>query len=311
MLDPQSAALVALVRSRGLAAIHQETPEAARRSYLERRFYTQPAPPAMAEVRELAIEGPDGSIPARLYRPDSAEALGLMVYFHGGGWTIGNLDSHDVLCRQLAQSGGFAVLSVDYRLAPEHRFPAAVVDAVAATRWARRAASTIGCDPDRIAVAGDSAGGNLAAVVALALRDAGERWLRFQTLIYPATDMRMGAPSHQANGQGTLLTTETMAYFRAHYLPDAACWLDWRASPLLHPDHADLPPALILTAGFDPLRDEGREYADRLSEAGTAAQYVCFERQIHGFVTMTRLIDEASTAVRLCAGELRRAFARV
>jgi acetyl esterase len=309
VLDPQSAALVTLVRQRGLAAIHEETPAAARRSYLERRFYTQPAPPVIGEVRECAIEGPAGAIPARLYRPASAEELGLVVYFHGGGWTIGNLDSHDVLCRQLAQSGGFAVLSVDYRLAPEHRFPAAVDDAIAATRWARSAATTLGCDPVRIAVAGDSAGGNLAAVVALALRDVGERWLRFQTLIYPATDMRMGAPSHQTNGQGTLLTTETMAYFRGHYVPDAAGWLDWRASPLLHPDHSGLPPALVLTAGFDPLRDEGRQYADALSRAGNAAQYICFERQMHGFITMSRVLDEATSAVALCAAATARALA--
>ena len=309
MLDPQAAMLVALVRSRGLAAIHEEEPPAARRSYLERRSYTQPAPPAMAEVRDLAIEGPAGAIPARLYRPISAEDAGLAVYFHGGGWTIGNLDSHDVLCRQLARSGGFAVLSVDYRLAPEHRFPAAVDDAIAATRWARSAAPALGCDPERIAVAGDSAGGNLAAVVALALRDAGERWLRFQTLIYPATDMRMDAPSHQTNGQGTLLTTETMEYFRRHYAPAARDWCDWRASPLLHPDHSGLPPALVLTAGFDPLRDEGRQYADALSRAGNAAQYICFERQMHGFITMSRVLDEATSAVALCAAATARALA--
>ncbi len=310
MLDPQAASLIEIVRSRGLAAIHQEPPAVARRSYLERRFYTQPEPPPIPEVRELSIDGPAGAMAARLYRPQArARDQALAVFFHGGGWTIGNLDSQDVLCRQLAYAGGFAVLAVDYRLAPEHRFPGAVDDALTATRWARARANEWGCDPERIAVVGDSAGGNLAAVVALALRDAGEHWLRFQTLIYPATDMRMVASSHQSNGQGTLLTTETMAYFRDHYVPEPERWLDWRASPLLHADHSGLPPALVLTAGFDPLRDEGRQYADALSRAGVPTQYICFERQMHGFITMSRVLDEAHSAVALCAAATGRALA--
>ncbi|MDE1949609.1 MAG: alpha/beta hydrolase, partial [Burkholderiales bacterium] len=202
---------------------------------------------------------------------------------------------------------GCALLSVDYRMGPEQRFPAAVDDCIAAVRWARREAAALGIDPARVAAGGDSAGGNLAAVAAIALRDAGEG-LAFQLLIYPATDMRALAPSHRTNGQGYVLTADTIAYFRRHYIADEASWSDWRASPLLARDLARLPPALVLTAGFDPLRDEGLQYADALSEAGNQVQYVCFERQIHGFVTMGRVIDEANTALSLCGSVLRSAL---
>ena len=279
--------------------------------FRDRRGFTQPVPPPIGSVRDLAAPGPHGPIPLRLVRPAGvadAVALPLLVYFHGGGWVIGDLDTHDVACRTLAASAGIAVLAVDYRLAPEHRFPAAVDDCIAAVRFARAEAAALGADAARIAVGGDSAGGNLAAVVCLALRDAGEPLPAFQLLIYPATDMRAVAPSHTANGQGYMLTADSIAYYRGHYMPDAAEWADWRASPLLAADHAHLPPALVLTAGFDPLRDEGRQYADALSGAGVACQYICFERQIHGFVTMGRVIDEANTALDLCATALRRAI---
>lgn len=163
-------------------------------------------------------------------------------------------------------------------------------------------------DASRLAVGGDSAGGNLAAVVCLALRDAGDPLPAFQMLVYPATDMRAVAPSHTANGQGYLLTSDSITYFRGHYISDSAQWSDWRASPLLASRHDGLPPALVLTAGYDPLRDEGLQYADALSTAGVPTQYICFERQIHGFFTMGRVIDEANTAVALCAHALRRAL---
>jgi acetyl esterase len=233
----------------------------------------------------------------------------VVVYFHGGGWVIGDLDTHDVLCRELANGSGAAVVAVDYRMGPEHRFPAAVDDCLAATRWLQREAIRLGLDPRRIAVGGDSAGGNLAAVVCLALRDAGAPAPAFQLLIYPATDMRRQAPSHRTNGEGYLLTHETISYFHDHYIDNAAHDLDWRASPLLAPNLGGLPPALVISAGFDPLRDEGLAYAEALTAAGNRAAYVCFERQIHGFITMGRVLDEAHTAVALCAAELRRALA--
>jgi acetyl esterase len=307
MLDPQARALIDLMIEKGVPPTHTLTPAQARAFYRDRRAFTQPEPPAMEEVRELRA----GEVPLRLYRPagtSGGDVLPVLVYFHGGGWTIGDLDTHDVLCRQLAQASGAAVVSVDYRLGPEQRFPAAVDDCVAATRWVRAQADTLALDASRLAVGGDSAGGNLAAVVCLVLREAGEPLPAFQLLIYPATDMRAGAPSHTSNGQGYLLTRDSIAYYRGHYLADAAQWTDWRASPLLAPDHRGLPPALVLTGGFDPLRDEGLQYANALSAAGVPAQYVCFERQIHGFITMGRLLEEANTAVELCAGALRRAW---
>ncbi|MBE0549025.1 MAG: alpha/beta hydrolase [Rubrivivax sp.] len=306
MLDPQARALIDLMVERGVPAVHTLTPADARRFYLERRVFTQPEPPAVGEVRDLQT---DGGVPLRLYRPHADGVHPVLVYFHGGGWTIGDLDTHDVLCRQLCRAAGVAVVSVDYRLGPEHRFPAAVDDCVAATRWLQREGATLGLDSARLALGGDSAGGNLAAVVALALRDAGDTAPAFQLLVYPATDMRAVAPSHTGNGQGYLLTADSVAWYRSQYIAEPALWSDWRASPLLAADLSRLPPALVLTAGFDPLRDEGRQYADALSAAGNRVQYVCFERQVHGFITMSRVIDEARTAVALCGAVLREALA--
>ena len=201
------------------------------------------------------------------------------------------------------------MVAVDYRMGPENRFPAAVDDAVAAARWVRSQATALKVDPSRMAVGGDSAGGNLAAVVALAAREAGDLPIAFQLLIYPATDQRRGWPSHTTNGQGYVLTKDTMDYFHDHYIADKAQDLDWRASPLLHSDLSGLPPAFVLTAGYDPLRDEGLQYAHALTAAGTRATLVNFERQIHGFITMGRVIDEANVAVQLCASQLKQALA--
>ncbi|MFY7857552.1 MAG: alpha/beta hydrolase [Rubrivivax sp.] len=309
-LDPQARALLDLMIERQVPAVHTLSPDEARRLYRERRFFTQPDPPAVGEVRELSVPGPAGDIPCRLYTPQARGAglLPVLLYFHGGGWVIGDLDTHDVLCRQLCEGAGVAVLSVDYRLAPEHRFPAAVDDCAALVPWLRDHGAAQGLDASRHALGGDSAGGNLAAVVALMARDAGWPAARLQLLIYPATDMRAVAPSHATRAQGYLLTADSLAYYRGHYTPDPATWADWRASPLLAPDLGRLPPALVLTAGFDPLCDEGRQYADALSAAGNRVQYVGFERQIHGFVPMSRVLDEALTAVDLCSAALRRAL---
>jgi acetyl esterase len=310
MLHSQARALLDLIVQRGIPATHTLTPPEARQAYRDRRFTTQPEPPDVAAVESLQAQGPHGPIPLRLYRPlaqEAATTLPALVYFHGGGWVIGDLDTHDTLCRQLANGAGCIVVAVDYRLGPEHRFPAAVDDSLAATRWVRNNAAALGIDRNRIAVGGDSAGGNLAAVAAIDARDAGTP-LAFQLLIYPATDMRQGSDSYQTNGQGNLLTRDTMAYFRSHYI-DAGLHEDWRASPLLHADLADLPPAFVLTAGFDPLRDDGLLYAEQLTAAGNRASHICFERQIHGFILMGRVLDEADCAVNLCAAELRRALA--
>jgi acetyl esterase len=311
MLHPQACALLRMMADTGAQPVHTLTPEAARTQYRERRFSTQPAPPEVARLLELKAPGPQGDIPMRLYRPigsQEGQALPVLVYYHGGGWVIGDLDTHDTLCRQLANGSGCTVVSVDYRLAPEHCFPAAVDDADAAVRWVRGQAAALGLDAGRMAVGGDSAGANLAAVVAIGARDTGDLPLKFQLLIYPVTDMRQLAASYESMGSGYSLTTDAMRYFRGHYMRDAAHHLDWRASPLLHHDLAGLPPALVLTAGHDPLRDEGLHYAQKLTEAGNTAALVCFERQMHGFVLHGKVIDEAHVAVQLCASQLRQAL---
>ncbi len=311
MLHPQARALLRLIEEKGLPPTHTLTPAEARHWYRERRLVTQPTAPEVAQSRELVAPGPGGGIALRLVRPIGSQPdrmLPVLVYFHGGGWVIGDLETHDTLCRELANGSGCAVVSVDYRMGPEHRFPAAVDDCIAATRWVRANAESLRLDGRRIAVGGDSAGGNLAAVVSIAAREAGDLSIAFQLLIYPATDMRRIAPSHASNGEGYLLTSATISYFHDHYIEDVKHDLDWRASPLLHPDLSRLPPAFVITAGYDPLRDEGLQYAQALSDAGTRSALVCFERQIHGFITMGKMLDEANTAVALCASQLRAAL---
>ncbi len=314
MLHPQARALLDLVESLDVPPMQRLTPQEARDAYRDRRYYLQPDPPAVAEVREFPADTPHGvAVPLRAYRPAGSAAdavLPVLVYFHGGGWTIGDLETHDVLCRELANGAGCTVVSVDYRVAPEARFPAAVDDCIAATRWVRAHAAELKVDPARLAVGGDSAGGNLAAVVCIDARDAGDQPpIVFQLLVYPATDMRSEAASHRTNGQGYLLTNELVRYYHDHYIDDVRHDLDWRASPLLAEDLAGVPPAFVMTAGYDPLRDEGLAYAQRLTEDGVRTTHVCFERQIHGFITMGRVLDEANAAVAMCADELRRAFA--
>jgi acetyl esterase len=311
VLHPQARALIDGMVERGVPPTHTLTPEAARSAYLDRRALTQPDPPEVGAVCDLLADTAVGGIALRLYRPlgsSEKSPLPAMVYFHGGGWVMGDLDTHDVLCRELANASGCAVVAVDYRLGPEHRFPAAVEDAVAATRWIHANASALALDKAHFAVGGDSAGGNLAAVVAIAAREAGDLPIAFQLLIYPATDMRGGHPSRTRNGEGYVLTKKTMDYFQSHYLGSPAAARDWRASPLLCANLTGLPPALVVTAGFDPLRDEGMDYAQALTAAGNKVSYICFERQIHGFVTMGRVLDEAQSAVAVCACELRRAL---
>jgi acetyl esterase len=310
MLHPDARKLLDLIEQSGMPPTYTLSPEDARSFYRERRRFTQPDAPSLDLVRDLSAEGPAGPIPLRLYRPApaAAGALPVLVYFHGGGWVIGDLDTHDVLCRQLAIGSGCTVVSVDYRMGPEHRFPAAVDDCLAATQWVARNAALLGIDASRLAVGGDSAGGNLAAVVAIAARDVGNPAIAWQLLIYPATDQRRIAPSHTTNAQGYLLTADSMRWYHDHYIDDTRHDLDWRASPLLCEDLSGLPPSLVLTAGYDPLRDEGIQYAQRLTEAGSRATHVSFERQIHGFIPMGRAIDEANEAVAMCAAALKRAL---
>lgn len=311
-LHPQARGLLERIAASGLPPVHAQSPDEARQSFVARRRITQPDPPPLPLVKDLSIPGPRGALAVRLYRPDVSPALlPCLVYFHGGGWVIGGLDSHDVLCRQLALGSGCAVVSVDYALAPEYPFPAAVEDCLAATRWVRTNAQSLGIDPMRMGVGGDSAGGTLATVVAIASRELDGPPLAWQMLVYPTTDQRRVTASHRTNASGFLLTAESLRWYHDHYLGGTLHDGDWRASPLSCPDLRGLPPALVLVAGFDPLRDEGIRYAQALDEAGNRATLVSFERQIHGFVTMGRVIDEANEAVALLAGAMRRALAAV
>jgi acetyl esterase len=310
MLDPQAAQAIERISAHNGPPPAQPDPMKARALYLGRRSFTEPEPEPVSLSREHSLEHGQARITLRELRPvgvPADERLPALLYFHGGGWMVGNLDSHDSLCRALANAARCSVISVDYRLAPEHRFPAAYEDALAAHAWLVRQAEHLAIDPQRLALGGDSAGGNLAAAACLSLRGSAQA-PRFQLLIYPVTQLGTGTESYQANGQGYLLTREAMAAYIAAYLGPSSRE-DWRAAPLHAASHAGLPPALVLTAGFDPLRDDGRLYADALSRAGVPAQYVCFERQIHGFVPLGRLIAEARTALDLCGSALRRALA--
>jgi acetyl esterase len=310
-LHPDAQKVIDLIIASGRPPFETLTPAEAREVYLASRLVLQPDPPPVAEVLELAADGPAGPIPLRLYRGLGAEKgrpQPAVVFFHGGGWVIGNLDSHDQPCRALANAIPSIVVSVDYRLAPEHKFPAAVEDAVAATRWIGQHAKRLGIDPARLVVTGDSAGGNLAAVVSLEARDRGGPPLAGQVLIYPATDMGMNHPSHRRHATQLPLTGAAMRWFIDHYMRGPGDASDWRASPLRAADLARLPPALVITAGFDPLGDEGEAYAAALRRAGVRVEHERFEGQIHGFVSMGRLIADADHAIRRAADFLARAF---
>ncbi|MEI9982360.1 MAG: alpha/beta hydrolase [Aliidongia sp.] len=311
-IDPQAQAVLDLIRQSGSPPYETLPATAARELYLGARAIFSPDPPEVAEVHSLVASGPHGAIPMRLYRPlgsAAADVLPALVYYHGGGWVIGDLDSHDVVCRQLANRAGCAVISVDYRLAPEHKFPAAVDDAFAALLWVRSEAEALRIDATRLAIGGDSAGGNLSAVVALRARSAEIQGLRLQVLIYPATDFAGHYESQERLAEGHLLTRANQAWFRGLYLRDEADYSDWRASPLRAASLAGLPPAYVLTAGFDPLSDEGEAYAARLEAEGVTVTRRVFPGQIHGFITMGKAIGAAEIAITEAADAVKAAFA--
>lgn len=252
-----------------------------------------------------------GEIPIRIYQPQGNNPFPILLYFHGGGWVTCNLDTHDSLCRSLANGASCIVVSVDYRLAPEHKFPAAVDDAYAATRWASDNAESINGDSNRIAVGGDSAGGNLAAVVSLMARDNGSPSLRHQLLIYPVTDLSsFDTKSYREHGEGYILTRDSMEYYRGHYIRRDEDALNPYASPLLAQDLSGLPPALVMAAEFDVLTDESNAVANRLRRVGISVTYSCYEGMIHPFLSLAGMVDRARDGISEAATALRSAFGK-
>jgi acetyl esterase len=306
-LDPQAQKLVDALVALNLKPVEDSTPEEARESIRSRTAALGPFED-VAAVAEHKVPVKGGEIVVRVYSPGGPGPHPALVFYHGGGWVIGDLYTHDGICRSITNAAGCMVASVDYRLAPEFRYPVAAEDSYAALAWVVDNAARLGIDARRVAVGGDSAGGNLATVVALMARERGGPAPIQQTLIYPVTNQDLDTPSYQENATGYLLTREAMRWFWRHYLAREEQGKEPYASPLLAPSVAGLPPALVITAGCDPLRDEGEAYAARLRAAGVPVTLTRYEGVFHGFVRMTRLLDKAKSALDEVAGSLRKAF---
>jgi acetyl esterase len=309
-LDPQMKAILDQAAAAGAQPFHTMTPAQARAAIdsMFQAFRGQPKEVAKSEDRK--VPGPAGEIPVRIYTPVGSGPFGALVYFHGGGWVIGNIETHDVTCRDLTQGTPCVTVSVDYRLAPEHKFPAGPEDCYAATKWVADNARSLNVDPNRIAVGGDSAGGNLAAAISLMARDRGGPKLAYQLLIYPAIDSADETPSHREfTKDGYILSRADMEWFWGYYLADKD-----RTNPYACPSRAKslagLPPAFVLTAEFDPLRDEGEAYGQELRKAGVAVAAKRYDGVCHGFVSMASLLDAGKRAIAECCSELRGAIGR-
>jgi len=307
-LDPQAKAVLDQFASMGGPQLHEMSVAQARELILG-MVALAGEPESIARIENRTVPGPAGQIPVRIYTPVGTAPFPVLVYFHGGGWVIGNLDTHDGICRSLANRVGCLVVSVDYRLAPEHRFPAAPEDCYAATRWLAEHAGSLGGDKGRIAVGGDSAGGNLAAVVALMARDRGGPKLAFQLLVYPATDTDFETRSYRENSEGYFLTRADMVWFWNHYAPRDEDRRNPYAAPLRAASLRGLPPALVITAEFDPLCDDGNAYAGRLREDGVPVRLSQQDGLIHGFFQMGAVIDRGRASVDEASRALKDAFA--
>jgi len=308
-LDPQAQSLLEAMKASGQPPLFTLPVPDARRAR-RRQLVVHPPRVQIATVEDDLVPGPLGGIPLRWYRPGPEGELPVTLYFHGGGWAVDDLDTHDHLCRRLASRSQAVVVSVAYRRGPEHPYPAAVEDAYAATQWVAAAGRERGADPARLAVAGDSAGGNLAAVVTLLCRDRRGPAVRFQALAYPVTDYwQAGRASYDRYAEGYTLSGDFMRWTFQQYLPDSFDRADPYLFPLHTVDLSGLPPALIITAEFDPLRDEGRAYAERLRAAGVAVEHVHLGDQMHGFLLQEAIVDRARQAVDHFADALRRGLA--
>jgi acetyl esterase len=308
-LEPETQKILDLIAELGLPDVSETTPEVARQMSAARAAGLPPGPDA--DVLARTIPGAAGELSVRVYRPKNAasERLPALVWFHGGGFVLGDLDQGDGDCRQLATLARVVAISVEYRLAPEHPFPAAPEDCYAALSWVAENAAALGADPERLAVGGDSAGGNLAAVTALLARERSGPPISFQLLVYPVTDLtRFDTPSYLKNADGYFLTRATMQWFASHYVPRPSDAQSPYASPLLAPDLRGLPPALVITAEHDPLHDEGEAFARRLEEAGVRVTLSRYPSTIHGFFTMHPFLEVGRRAVSEAAEALRTAL---
>jgi acetyl esterase len=308
-LDPQVKTVLDQMASLGGPPIQElEVTEA--RALLDRLAAVGGPPAEVAHVEDRTFAGPAGDVPVRIYRPtDDAGPQPVLVWFHGGGWVLGSIEGSDLTSRNLAAQAGVVVVSVGYRLAPEHPYPSGLDDCYAALVWVTATAGDLGIDPARVAVGGDSAGGNLAAVVAIAARDRGGPAVRFQLLVYPITDALMSYPSVRDNGQGYMLTDDSMKWFVELYLGEHGDPKDPLVSPIYADDLSGLPPALVITAEYDPLRDEGEAYGTRLQQGRVAAKVSRYDGMIHGFFSMGAIVDAARPAAAEAADALRRALA--
>jgi acetyl esterase len=300
-LDPQVKTLLDQLAAMGAPPIADLSPVDARVQFETAMAAMKGVGPELRSIEDRDIPGPDGPVSVRVYRPSEEEGLPALVWFHGGGWVLGNVPGSDVTCRHLAKESGAVVVSVEYRLAPEHPFPAGPEDCYAATAWVAEHAAEIGADGGRLAIGGDSAGGNLAAVVALMARERGAPDVKAQLLVYPVTDALMTYPSMRENAEGYLLTEASMRWFWGHYLGDSGNEKEPLASPIYADDLSGLPPALVMTAEFDPLRDEGEAYAKRLEQAGVPVTVTRYDGHIHGFFGMSGVFDITEKAIEQAA----------
>ncbi|MCL2335970.1 MAG: alpha/beta hydrolase, partial [Firmicutes bacterium] len=297
-LDPQAKALLDLIKERGGPPMHLLSPQENRLALRRSAKRMNIPPPTVAHIQDRLIPVRDGEISVRLYRPAAADPLPIFIFFHGGGFIMGDLDTVDPPLRAIANAVPALVISVDYRLAPEYQFPTAVEDCYAALEWSYANAGALGGDPARIAVGGDSAGGNLAAVMSLLAREQGGPHLCAQLLLYPAVDQLNYYPSHDLFAEGYFISLADIVQIRNYYCKTAADKKHICASPILAPDLSILPDALVVTAGYDPLRDEGEAYAKRLEEAGVKVDYHCYTGMIHGFFGMSGLLDQGKVLIR-------------
>ncbi len=304
-MDPQAQVILDLVNASGFGDISEMEPTDVR-TLME--SLSAPSAVHVARVEDRVIPGPGGEIPVRIYAPASPDPLPVLVFYHGGGWVIGSLETHDGLCREIVDAAGCMVVSVDYRLAPEHRFPACVDDAYAAACWVSDHAAAIGADASRVAVGGDSAGGHLAAVTAMTARDRTTPPIVFQLLVYPALEHEFERPSMIENAEGYMLTADGMRWFYRHTLNDPSEGDDPRVSPIRAESLAGLPPAFVITAEFDPLRDQGIAYAEALAAAGVSVTSTTYAGVFHGFFNMQAMLDTAKLAVGDAVVALRAAF---